>query len=118
MAQEVEPNLPWIMCSQSDTPPGIIPSPNGYYADYWIPGFKKKHPDLPAIWTEDWAGWFQAWGTVLDEFRVSFRAKFLFSSFDQIPSRGPRHSGLFFEAKLHTVRNCVGGCTVPRVLQK
>jgi hypothetical protein len=51
--------IPWIMCQQSDAPAAIINTCNGFYCDNFLPGHFRDFPDQPAMWTENWAGWFQ-----------------------------------------------------------
>ena len=58
MAEGLDAGVPWIMCQQSDAPGNIINSCNGFYCD----GFKPNAYHKPTLWTEDWNGWFSAWG--------------------------------------------------------
>lgn len=46
------------MCQQRDAPAGIINTCNGFYCH----GFQPNKRDTPAMWTENWPGWFQSWG--------------------------------------------------------
>ncbi|KAI8616364.1 glycosyl hydrolases family 35-domain-containing protein [Chytriomyces sp. MP71] len=48
--------------SLNDNVPTVINSANGFYADNWIEGHRKRFPDQPAMFTELWTGWFQKFG--------------------------------------------------------
>ncbi|OVA12079.1 D-galactoside/L-rhamnose binding SUEL lectin domain [Macleaya cordata] len=50
--------VPWVMCRQTDAPENIIDACNGFYCDGFRPNSYKK----PALWTEDWNGWYTTWG--------------------------------------------------------
>ena len=54
--------VPWIMCQQDDAPDSMIATCNGFYCDGWIDGHRQRRPGQPAMFTENWPGWFQAWG--------------------------------------------------------
>ena len=54
--------VPWIMCQQADAPTSVINTCNGFYCDNWLPGHFQSFPSEPAMWTENWPGWFQKWG--------------------------------------------------------
>ncbi|WOK97445.1 beta-galactosidase 15 isoform X1 [Canna indica] len=58
MALSLGAGVPWVMCKQSDAPETIIDSCNAFYCDGFRPNSYKK----PALWTEDWNGWFASWG--------------------------------------------------------
>ncbi len=62
MATNTSAGVPWIMCYQEDAPENLISTCNGFYCDNWIAQHHKKHPNQPAWFTENWPGWFQAWG--------------------------------------------------------
>ncbi|CAN0845632.1 Beta-galactosidase 10 [Linum grandiflorum] len=51
--------VPWIMCQQFDAPDPVIDTCNAFYCD----GFRPLSPNRPKIWTENWTGWFQYFGT-------------------------------------------------------
>ncbi|KAJ3299732.1 Beta-galactosidase 8, partial [Blyttiomyces sp. JEL0837] len=53
--------LPWFMCVQ-DNVPTLINTANGFYADNWIRQHWNRYYDQPAMFTENWSGWFQMWG--------------------------------------------------------
>lgn len=58
MAVATNISVPWIMCNQPDAPPSVIDTCNGFYCD----GFRPNSEGKPALWTENWTGWFQSWG--------------------------------------------------------
>lgn len=66
MAQNLTDSLgvavPWIMCVQPNAPSNVVSTCNGFYCDNWIEGHWKERPNEPAVWTENWPGWFQHWG--------------------------------------------------------
>lgn len=54
MALSLDAGVPWVMCRQSDAPETIIDSCNAFYCD----GFRPNSYRKPALWTEDWNGWY------------------------------------------------------------
>eukprot|EP01113_Clastostelium_recurvatum_P016377 TRINITY_DN1935_c0_g1_i2.p1 TRINITY_DN1935_c0_g1~~TRINITY_DN1935_c0_g1_i2.p1 ORF type:complete len:730 (-),score=170.45 TRINITY_DN1935_c0_g1_i2:65-2254(-) len=60
-ANSLNIGIPWIMCSQDDVTT-VIDTCNGFYCDNWLPGHFSAFPNQPALWTENWPGWFQNWG--------------------------------------------------------
>ncbi|KAJ0972667.1 hypothetical protein J5N97_020626 [Dioscorea zingiberensis] len=58
MALGLGAGVPWVMCRQTDAPAAIINSCNAFYCD----GFKPNSYRKPALWTEDWNGWYASWG--------------------------------------------------------
>ena len=62
LTQRLAIGIPWVMCSSHDAPAYIINTCNGFYCDAWIEGHKRNFPNQPSLWTEDWSGWFYAWG--------------------------------------------------------
>ncbi|KAK9081360.1 hypothetical protein Syun_031139 [Stephania yunnanensis] len=58
MAVGLGAGVPWVMCRQTDAPENIIDACNGFYCDGFRPNSDKK----PALWTEDWNGWYAYWG--------------------------------------------------------
>ncbi|VFQ96605.1 unnamed protein product [Cuscuta campestris] len=58
MATSLDTGVPWIMCQQADAPDPIINTCNGFYCDNFTPNSAKK----PKMWTENWSGWFSAFG--------------------------------------------------------
>ncbi|KAG9447906.1 hypothetical protein H6P81_014034 [Aristolochia fimbriata] len=58
MAFGLGAGVPWVMCRQTDAPENIIDACNGYYCD----GFRPNSYNKPALWTEDWNGWYTSWG--------------------------------------------------------
>ncbi|KAK0579520.1 hypothetical protein LWI29_027451 [Acer saccharum] len=57
-AVSLNTSVPWVMCSQGDAPDPIINTCNGFYCD----GFTPNSPSKPAMWTENYSGWFLAFG--------------------------------------------------------
>ncbi|KAJ4955330.1 hypothetical protein NE237_012113 [Protea cynaroides] len=57
-AESLDIGVPWIMCQQSDAPPPMINTCNGWYCDSFTP----TNPNTPKMWTENWTGWFKNWG--------------------------------------------------------
>ncbi|KAL5705204.1 Beta-galactosidase 7 [Ranunculus cassubicifolius] len=57
-AESLDIGVPWIMCQQSDAPQPMINTCNGWYCD----SFQPNNPNVPKMWTENWTGWFKAWG--------------------------------------------------------
>ncbi|XP_074580440.1 beta-galactosidase 15-like [Curcuma longa] len=58
MAVSLNVGVPWIMCQQADAPPPTINTCNGFYCHKFVP----NREGSPKMWTENWTGWFQAWG--------------------------------------------------------
>ncbi|KAI3887657.1 hypothetical protein MKX03_014213, partial [Papaver bracteatum] len=58
MAVSQNVGVPWIMCQQKDAPEPMINTCNGFYCHEFTP----NNPKSPKIWTENWVGWFKAWG--------------------------------------------------------
>ncbi|KAJ8634269.1 hypothetical protein MRB53_027605 [Persea americana] len=58
MAIGLGAGVPWVMCRQTDAPENIIDACNAFYCD----GFKPNSYRKPALWTEDWNGWYASWG--------------------------------------------------------
>ncbi|GKV41631.1 hypothetical protein SLEP1_g49137 [Rubroshorea leprosula] len=58
LVNDLHIGIPWIMCKQNDSPWPIINTCNGFYCDQANP----NNPNYPKIWTENWSGWFKAWG--------------------------------------------------------
>ncbi|KAI5080533.1 hypothetical protein GOP47_0003716 [Adiantum capillus-veneris] len=58
MAEGLNTQVPWVMCQQKDAPDPIINTCNGFYCDHFKPNSHKK----PKMWTENWTGWFLAFG--------------------------------------------------------
>ncbi|CAA6664073.1 unnamed protein product [Spirodela intermedia] len=58
MALSLNAGVPWVMCRQTDAPENIIDTCNAFYCDGFRPNAYRK----PAMWTEDWNGWYASWG--------------------------------------------------------
>lgn len=58
MAVGLNTGVPWVMCKQDDAPDPVINTCNGFYCD----SFSPNKPYKPTMWTENWTGWFTAFG--------------------------------------------------------
>ncbi|OVA11464.1 Glycoside hydrolase [Macleaya cordata] len=58
MATSQNIGVPWVMCQQKNAPQPMINTCNGFYCDQFTP----NNPKSPKMWTENWTGWFKAWG--------------------------------------------------------
>ncbi|KAL2328626.1 hypothetical protein Fmac_022053 [Flemingia macrophylla] len=58
MATSLDTGVPWVMCQQADAPDPIINTCNGFYCDQFTPNSNAK----PKMWTENWSGWYLAFG--------------------------------------------------------
>ncbi|KAL0410015.1 UNVERIFIED_CONTAM: Beta-galactosidase 15 [Sesamum latifolium] len=56
-AETLDTGVPWIMCQESDAPPSMINTCNGWYCDQFSP-----NKNMPKMWTENWSGWYKNWG--------------------------------------------------------
>eukprot|EP00850_Spirogloea_muscicola_P009780 SM000055S18314 [mRNA] locus=s55:738807:745644:- [translate_table: standard] len=63
MALSLDTRTPWMMCAQPDTPEEVINTCNGFYCDGWRSNAWSK----PNLFTENWSGWFVAWGQSLPD---------------------------------------------------
>ena len=52
--------IPWIMCVGSGK--GAIETMNGFYGYRMLDEYRRRHPDQPGIWTENWPGWYDTYG--------------------------------------------------------
>ena len=52
--------IPWIMCFGGTE--GVIETINGFEAHLQLPDHLQRHPDQPALWTENWPGWYDVFG--------------------------------------------------------
>ncbi|XP_030528805.1 beta-galactosidase 6-like isoform X2 [Rhodamnia argentea] len=57
-AVNMNTSVPWVMCAQSDAPDPLINTCNGFYCDQFTP----NSPSKPKMWTENYVGWFLAFG--------------------------------------------------------
>ncbi|XXG71673.1 hypothetical protein AAC387_Pa07g0942 [Persea americana] len=53
--------VPWVMCQQEDAPDPVINTCNGFYCDRFTPNSLMK----PKMWTENYCGWFLAFGNAV-----------------------------------------------------
>ncbi|KAK9131147.1 hypothetical protein Sjap_011634 [Stephania japonica] len=58
MAVGLGTGVPWVMCKQEDAPEPLINTCNDFYCDWFSPNKDYK----PKMWTENWTGWFTAFG--------------------------------------------------------
>ncbi|XP_050937298.1 beta-galactosidase-like [Cucumis melo] len=58
MALGLKTGVPWVMCKQEDAPDPLIDTCNGFYCE----NFKPNKIYKPKIWTENWSGWYTAFG--------------------------------------------------------
>ncbi|TPX31599.1 beta-galactosidase [Synchytrium microbalum] len=61
LAQNLEPQMPWLMCVQGDIR-SVINTCNGFYCDSSIHSHRQIFPNQPDMFTELWIAWFQLWG--------------------------------------------------------
>ncbi|CAN6456637.1 unnamed protein product [Victoria cruziana] len=59
MAVSLNASVPWVMCQQPDAPASMINTCNGFYCH----DFEPNSPNSPKMWTENWTGWFKAFGS-------------------------------------------------------
>ncbi|KAA8515324.1 hypothetical protein F0562_018445 [Nyssa sinensis] len=57
-AVSLNTTVPWVMCQQGDAPDPVINTCNGFYCDRFTP----NSPSKPKMWTENYSGWFLAFG--------------------------------------------------------
>lgn len=60
LGQSLRLGVPWIMCQGGSA--GTVETINGFYGHEQLDRHWEEHPDQPAIWTEDWPGWYDTWG--------------------------------------------------------
>jgi len=60
LMREEAGGLPVIMCMGGT--PGALETINGFYAHDRIEEHRRRHPDLPALWTEFYSAWYDTWG--------------------------------------------------------
>ena len=61
LGRSFELEIPWIMCLGGV--PGALETVNWFYGHEMLPGHRRRHPDQPGLWTENWTGWYDTWGT-------------------------------------------------------
>ncbi|MQM22320.1 hypothetical protein Taro_055371 [Colocasia esculenta] len=62
LAGSLEIGVPWVMCKQKDAPSPTLETHNGFYGESYQP----SNSTTPKMWTENWTGWFVAWGTPIE----------------------------------------------------
>ncbi len=76
LAQSLDLRIPWVTCAagraaeagQDDavaSADGSLETINAFRAHEMIDAHFQTHPKAPALWTENWTGWYQTWGGVL-----------------------------------------------------
>ncbi|MGD0091058.1 MAG: beta-galactosidase, partial [Planctomycetota bacterium] len=60
IASEAGLTVPLIMCEGSAA--GALETLNGFSVAERVPEFKQHHPEMPALWTENWPGWYDVFG--------------------------------------------------------
>jgi beta-galactosidase len=60
LAPQVGIEVPLIMCEGASQ--GAIETLNGFSVAERVPEFKKHNPHMPALWTENWPGWYDTFG--------------------------------------------------------
>lgn len=61
LTQKLAPQIPWVMCQESQAPLPIIYTCNGNDCESYVQNQQNVRKQ-PAMWTENWIGWFQHWG--------------------------------------------------------
>ena len=61
LGRSLELEIPWIMCLGGV--PGAIETVNWFYGHERLPDHWSRHPEQPGLWTENWTGWYDTWGT-------------------------------------------------------
>ncbi|EIP97183.1 beta-galactosidase [Opitutaceae bacterium TAV1] len=76
LAQSLGLGIPWVTCAagraaeagEKDAVASAgdsLETLNAFRAHEIIGQHFREHPEQPALWTENWAGWYQTWGGVL-----------------------------------------------------
>ncbi|OAM90729.1 glycoside hydrolase family 35 [Termitidicoccus mucosus] len=75
LARSLNLGIPWVTCAAgraAEAGPNDVASADGsletintFRAHEVLDAFSQKHPGLPALWTENWVGWYQTWGGLL-----------------------------------------------------
>ncbi|KAK1322784.1 Beta-galactosidase 16 [Acorus calamus] len=60
MAVGLQTGVPWVMCKQPDAPDPVINACNGMNCGETFTG--PNSPNKPAVWTENWTSFYQAFG--------------------------------------------------------
>jgi beta-galactosidase len=61
-SQSLNLGIPWVMCVGSTA--GAIETINGVYGHEFLDTHYAKRPNQPALWTENWPGWYDTYGYV------------------------------------------------------
>jgi len=60
LAREAGVEVPLIMCEGA--PAGLLETLNGFSVWRRVDRLFKERPNQPALWTENWTGWYDIWG--------------------------------------------------------
>ncbi|MBE3071178.1 MAG: beta-galactosidase [Planctomycetes bacterium] len=60
LGRSLDLGVPWVMCYGGA--PGAIETINGGWPHTSIDDHFRRHPDMPALCTELWPGWYDLWG--------------------------------------------------------
>jgi beta-galactosidase len=59
LAHRLDLGIPSIMCVGATS--GSLETINGFYGHAQIQAHRERNPNQPAIWTEDWSGWYDTY---------------------------------------------------------
>ena len=60
LGRSLELGVPLFMCVGASS--GAIETINAFYGHEFISKQRENHPDQPALWTENWTGWYDIFG--------------------------------------------------------
>ncbi|HYG57286.1 MAG TPA: beta-galactosidase, partial [Symbiobacteriaceae bacterium] len=60
LGRSLDLGVPWVMCYGGAE--GAIETINGFYGHTQLERHWSDHPEQPALWTENWPGWYDTWG--------------------------------------------------------
>lgn len=60
LGKSLNTGIPLVMCLGAAQ--GTIETINGFYAHPYLEHHFASHPDQPALWTENWPGWYDLYG--------------------------------------------------------
>lgn len=60
LAHDLHLDIPPLMCLGAA--PGCLETINGFYAHLSLDEHFTRHPDQPALWTENWLAWYDTYG--------------------------------------------------------
>ena len=65
LARELDLGVPWIMClghGGAGAVKGTIATINAFFGHQRLDQHFREHKGQPALWTENWPGWYDTWG--------------------------------------------------------